>query len=274
MIDRNSRQGFTLLEMVVVLAILAVVTALATREVGYVQDQQRFEASQRGLETIRDAVLADERAADGTRVWSGFVTDVGRLPTNGVWELWRNGTGWTNGVRRAEDDAEVWVSGGWRGPYLRLPLDATNLTDGWGNAFTSQWVTASNLWRVSHLGANGVAGGSNYAQDVAHDFPADATLAWVWGLVEVNTNLALAAGDQILVRVFHPDGRSESSPAIPLPFPTNQVTWAVSDPVPVGLRAVRAYVLGSGMTTNYRSPIRYVTLRAGTNGPVNLEINW
>lgn len=156
--SKSSKQsGFTLLELVVVLMILAVLTTLATRVLDQVQDQHRYDASQRGLRDIDIAVLgdADERAADGTRVMTGFVADMGRLPRavelipNGpltLRELWaplsappfdaRPATA-ANGVPDPHQDAEVLVPGGWRGPYFRLPIGANELLDGWGNPYNS-----------------------------------------------------------------------------------------------------------------------------------------
>src|SRR5262245_36481323 len=53
--DRHA--GFTLLELVVVLTILAVVTTLAMRSIDGLQDEARYDASQRLLQDIEFAVL-------------------------------------------------------------------------------------------------------------------------------------------------------------------------------------------------------------------------
>ena len=130
----RSRAGFTLLELAIVLVILGVLTAVATREIDKVQAQQRFEASQRGLETICEAVWGspDDRAADGSRIQSGFVADLGRLPDfagEGLAELWANRTGRAYEVQPTAADADVLVAGGWRGPYARLPVGEEELRD-------------------------------------------------------------------------------------------------------------------------------------------------
>ena len=265
---RGGKEGFTLLELAIVLAILGVLTMLATREIGQVQDQQRFEASQRGLETIREAVWGspDDRAPDGSGIRSGFVADVGRLP-NRIEELWTNTTGMIPFAVRPEDGSEVQVPGGWRGPYVRLSWNATNLLDGWGNAYTSR--VQAGIWQAGHLGADGMAGGTNYDQDVFMDFAEDEAKAWVWGQVEVSTNLLSGTNTTVQVRVFHPDGTSEEISGISFSVATNVMFWANSVHVPVGLRPVRAYLAGTGR----KSAVRYVSLCAGTNGPVSLEIN-
>ena len=156
--QRHARAAFTLLELVVVLAILAVVTTLAVRSLDGLEDQSRYEKNVRGFDELSAAVLGspDDRAADGTRTVSGFVADMGRLPKavadgNGnltLAELWKGPTDnrfkfnvWqaiaVNCTPSNLADQEVVVPSGWRGPYLRLPIGTTTLLDGWGNPMSS-----------------------------------------------------------------------------------------------------------------------------------------
>ena len=65
---RNRSAAFTLLELVVVLAILSLVTVLAMRSIGGVEDQRHFEANQQGMDQLQFAVLGspEDRGADGS----------------------------------------------------------------------------------------------------------------------------------------------------------------------------------------------------------------
>lgn len=236
--------GFTLLELLVVLVILATVTALAVRSVDGVVDQQNYEASRRGLEHIEVAVLGspDERAADGSRIISGFVADMGRLPetmnVGGVLtlgELWdRDGLPIYDIVSNAID-TEVKIPAGWRGPYINLPLGSRNqLLDGWGNRYSSPLGATSDppestgyarlrdasdevidtvdqpIYIVRHLGANGedLASdqGLNESADVRFDGRFSASVKAVVQLVDdQNRDGVRETHDKVFVRVFGPD---------------------------------------------------------------------
>lgn len=301
--------GFTLLELLVVLVILATVTTLAMRSVDGVVDQQKYEMSQRGLEQIEAAVLGspDDRAADGTRTISGFVADMGRLPKTvekgeeptkvlTLAELWENpNPSVLFGVRRALtsvsdfQDPDVYVPGGWRGPYIRLPLGAMNMLDHWGNAYTSpasppalgtsdttgyprlrsadnDGLTAAgqDIGMVRHLGADSTfnLGTSAYDREAEVVFLNNEFQASLTVQVEVLNNEGLPAavdgGDSVTVRIFGPNpedpARISVASSDSAPFTSNPVTvsiaYNVSNRIPtIGPRIVRAYFADSGTAT-------------------------
>lgn len=124
------KKGFTLLEMTVVMAVIALAAHLAVRELGRYRDSERIKAADRQLEDIRSAALA-------------FFEDVGRLPRPNVetnadgevcWtlsELWRKPASLKE--RRHIETEGVHLAAGWDGPYLRLPFGGDRLLDPWGN---------------------------------------------------------------------------------------------------------------------------------------------
>ncbi len=164
-------RGFTLLEMVVVIAILAVLATVAIKSVDGRVDQSRYETTQRQLQEIEDATLGPQnvRQPDGTLLASGFLSDVGRLPLS-MPAIAADGTAQLNGDGvQAYQPAELWstpnslqafslvqateldpselnggtlaspqdvfVPCGWRGPYLRMSPGTVLLKDGWGSFF-------------------------------------------------------------------------------------------------------------------------------------------
>lgn len=184
--------GFTLVELVVVLAVIAVLTHLAVRELSHLRDGKLAKVADRQLEEIRASVYSRNVGEEAT----GFLANMGRLPrladdvrtdafghaviTNSTLsELWlmppnakpyavRQATAenLVPGLASLANDA-VYVPTGWRGPYLRLPFGKTRLFDPWGNPIEAedeaglQRLTATNgfVTAVSHFGPKAQASG-------------------------------------------------------------------------------------------------------------------
>lgn len=181
------RSGFTLIELVVVLVVMAVLTHLAVREISQVRAAQLRKVADKQLETLRECVWHVSQFGDP----EGFLSDMGRLPrlvsqTNSqgtsvgtLSELWRrpasarpfallsaaNSSLYVHGANAsslASMGAGVLVPTGWRGPYLRMPFGKDRLFDPWGNAiesvdeagFTRIVVSNGFASAVSHLGSD------------------------------------------------------------------------------------------------------------------------
>ena len=311
--SNNSRRraGFTLFELVVVLAILAVVTTLAIRSLDGLEDQSRYEKNVRGFEELSAAVLGtpDDRAADGTRTVSGFVADMGRLPKavadgNGnltLAELWLSpGTtpeekeNFKFNVRQAIAnnctpdilaDSEVVVPGGWRGPYLRLSLGPANWLDGWGNPMSLEINAVQEILKIRHLGANGVPNeeDTRYDKDGEIDLSTGigVTLSGQITLLDGYSPDPPRAGDTVTICVFGPDPEPENAGKIsvlkfgPIAFTNNVAIWQILGAT-IGPRVVRAYLnvpTGSPTATALKkSTVKHLTLRPGVN-LVNLTID-
>ena len=150
----SARAGLTLIELVVVLAILAVLATVAVRSLEPLADQARYETTNKTLEAITDAIIEDRRQSSGTRLISGFVADMGRLPETldmliddtGVTEfsdgnvslasfpfIDRVGPTASDSINPTNIDCSMAsLRCGWRGPYLNLPNPASGIIDGWG----------------------------------------------------------------------------------------------------------------------------------------------
>jgi prepilin-type N-terminal cleavage/methylation domain-containing protein len=165
----TNRRGMTLVELLVVLAILALLTTVAITSTDVLMSQGRYDATTRTLTNIQEAVLGAQNAhqPDGTLVVTGFVADMGRLPacastdpSLGLAELWSPPSGVLGsfGLQPTIDPA-VCVPCGWRGPYLRLPVGASRLCDGWGNPFIlSTSGSAPVITAVASTGTSGTSG--------------------------------------------------------------------------------------------------------------------
>lgn len=143
------KRGFTLIEMVVVLVVMAVAAHLAVRELSRLRERQLAETAERQLGEFRDAVWSHD--ADGAP--TGFLSDMGRPPRS-LDELWSK-----------PDDAGryvvtnigggVYVPTGWNGPYLRLPAGKTAVFDPWGNDFRCVTNAQGFATNVFHMGSAG-----------------------------------------------------------------------------------------------------------------------
>lgn len=158
-VQQNSLyNGFTLVEMTVVLLLITLLASVAVRETAELGFQTRYEQTRERLEMIRQAILGNpKQIINGQQAVSGFVADMGRLPVNlrelidqnyctvdrtidettsataaadcnslaaGAWKV--------QPIWQQHPDSGLWY--GWRGPYLNI---STNITD--GDAYVDGW---------------------------------------------------------------------------------------------------------------------------------------
>lgn len=134
---RRLEGGFTLLELIVVIALLGLVSSLATDFMVSETNQQRYETTQQRMEKIRYAIIGDvSRTLNGQPVFSGFVADMGATPTFLTQltqkEFCSDGEGSNESGCTAGTGTWKTQNANWKGPYL----SSTDLKDGWGNSFT------------------------------------------------------------------------------------------------------------------------------------------
>jgi prepilin-type N-terminal cleavage/methylation domain-containing protein len=164
----NTRAGFTLLEVLVVVGILILMASSAIILLDTEDDQRRFERTQADYAEIHDAIFGRRQGSgqDAGTV-SGFLADTGMLPRS------------LNELIIRPDDIPAWspIGGpninidyegkggrlyhGWRGPYLgRFRAD---LVDPWGNPWFYQLPNESEgtPLMLGSLGRNGMIGGED-----------------------------------------------------------------------------------------------------------------
>lgn len=258
---RTLRGGFTLLELLVVLVILTILTVVAVHTVDGLQDQTRFEATQRGLREVEEAVLgpANVRQPDGSLLITGFVADMGRLPSNPS-ELWLKPDDALVFKKRTVGTVELFA--GWRGPYLKMPVGGT-LLDGWGKPF----VITTTSWRVSSFGADNV---DDSISTTANPYDADLSVelgdrwrgAITVNLFEIQGNTVVPINETATVKCYFlkSDGTVDSLDG------TGGTTPQFITDVPIGLRVVQATRSTSPTTT---APVQVVVPPNGT-ATVNL----
>lgn len=165
---KKKQGGFTLLELVVVVAVLGLITNLATEYVALNSNQQRFDTTKERLEEIKYAIVGDDtRTTNGHPDLVGFVHDMGRLPIQ-LNELYNEPTDCDpntvgNQSCTASYNTDLKRTIGWRGPYVSEDIGKN---DGWGNS-SWRYESGTNAIIVSNgmdLTAEGSCSDSNHIQ--------------------------------------------------------------------------------------------------------------
>ena len=156
------KRAFTLVELALVLAILALLAHLAVKSLGEAQSQRR----ERLLE-VQKSEIADAASA--------FLRDNGRLPrllpsADGsgrltLRELYERPDDLGEyDVRLSGDQRRVAVACGWKGPYIRLAPGKSTLRDPWGNEWASpdetgvdRLASVTNMFPAARLGTLAVS---------------------------------------------------------------------------------------------------------------------
>ncbi|MVZ96585.1 type II secretion system protein GspG [Sphingorhabdus sp. IMCC26285] len=134
----NNRNGFTLLELLVVLAILGLLAAIVGPQVIRYLGSSKTQTAQVQVKNIAASLQL-------------FRLDAGRYPTTAEG---------LNALVKAPASVPLW-----NGPYLP---DSSAITDPWGKPYLLRVPGQHGEIDVYSFGSDGVAGGSGEAQDVGN----------------------------------------------------------------------------------------------------------
>lgn len=182
----------TLLELMIVLAILAAVTAVAVQSMVPLALQARIDSTQQTLASIRNSIINTQALPDGTFSVSGLLPDTGVVPLGSDLSLLNsvNNSGASLWVTQQWGISFMPLSGGpaafqigspgsyspdttlvsgWNGPYLRPPAGLSQLIDGWGNAiYFPAGFAADGSYTFGSVGPDGQLGTSDDIQNVIY----------------------------------------------------------------------------------------------------------
>lgn len=148
--NSSTQKGFTLLELIVVVAVLGLITSMATEYIALNTNQQRFETTKKRIEILHKAIVGTSGfSSDGNPFVTGsYLSDMGEIPAELRFLLvedycsdaqYFNQTDCTNNSG-TWTDRPSWNASqqkGWRGPYIRHADQQDGVAifpDGWGKA--------------------------------------------------------------------------------------------------------------------------------------------
>jgi prepilin-type N-terminal cleavage/methylation domain-containing protein len=146
----GQHSGFTLIELVVVLAVIGILAASVAPAVVQRVVDARMSATAAEAQALHEAIVGDRAQSR-----FGFVGDMGRFP-NSFQELVQRGSlpAYTINTTRS-------IGMGWRGPYVNIGTSQNDyLLDGFGRAYTG-----ASSGQVRSAGADGVM---NTADDIVY----------------------------------------------------------------------------------------------------------
>lgn len=259
-LQRSTRHGMTLLELLVVLIILAIVATVAVNSLQPRVETVRFEQTRSQIDQVQESVIGrrGDRQADGSIMVSGFVADVGRLPrplsrnidedrnSSMLAELWDANSSlasnfpfqFRSGPTQPTDYSSVQLPCGYRGPYLQLPLGAKDILDSWGRPFEYE------------LGANGTIECLSW-QPVG-EYNEQLVCGLKTGKVTVTgtINFGQSEPSEVEVVLLRPDPDSSLTELTVFADEDNVASTFTFTDVPVGLRAI-VIQLGTRKVTRY-----------------------
>ncbi len=219
----TNTDGFTLIELVIIIVIAGIITAVAVINMSSSLDTAKYEGTKSELDELALAIAGNPAlATNGARSDFGYVGDVGGLPPN-LDALAQNPGGYTT----------------WDGPYIdKVAATDDFKRDGWGVNYTytdtliRSTGSGSNIDKIyapnrASLLSNTVAG---YVIDASHSMP------------------GTIFKDSLSLRITYPNGSGGVVTASTIPDVRGNFSFAN---VPIGRHALTAIYLPDNDTLLY-----------------------
>ncbi len=233
----HDNYGFTLVELVIVIIIIGIIAAIATRQMSGTIETARMEQTKKEMDQLARAIAGDPALYSGqSRMDFGYVGDVGALPP--------------------DLDALVQNPGSyatWKGPYMTQGFDSDDFKkDGWNTPY----IYIDTLIRSTGSGSNidklfavsTAALLNNRLEGVITD--AD------------NTMPGIVYRDSLIIHLSYPDGIGGITTALTNPNITGNFYF---DGLPIGNHNLEIIYLPDSDTVTYP-----VSIHPGRTAKINI----
>lgn len=240
----GKEQGYTLIELVLVILILGIMAAIAMKSLGQASDAVRTEETRQELTRIAHAIAGNPNlVSGGTRTDYGYVGDVGSLPAS-LNNLNINPGGYST----------------WQGPYLYDPVTGGSPTtdfsrDAWGEPY--QFSGGNSI--VS------VGGPQPLSQQIA---PSTDDLLYNRVMLTIIDRALTPPGadfiDSLEVALTRPNGSGGYTQLVKPPAADGSVTF---DSIPIGLHRIDIVYTPTNDTM-----VRLVSVDPGSESYLELQL--
>ena len=227
-----NRKGFTLVEVIVILAVLAILAAIAVPVALRIFERTAEDTTREEMDNIKKALLGNpQKLQTSFRNDFGFLGDIGCLPTTALGGLDRLSTAGTYPTPFNFDSTKQ-AGAGWKGPYITGTPGEDFKKDQLGNDYVYA-PAAGTCPLTATLTSNGLDQ-TTTSDDITVTIVANDTTATIRGTVK-NTGGAGLAG--VPVELYYPDNGTLTTVTVPGTDANGNYSFSS---VPFGARAVKA----------------------------------
>jgi prepilin-type N-terminal cleavage/methylation domain-containing protein len=261
--SHKKSSGFTLIEILLAISLIGILSAVGITLISGSVDESRYDSTLREIREIRKALIGDpESMQGGFRSSFGYVGDLGSVPNatqglNALLNLPAGGSSWSM-------NTSARFRLGWNVPYLSTTVTGEiALLDSWCRSYV---YSPRPPTKITSCGADGVAGGSGFNQDVVVSIPNEQILATLYGFIS-SGGVALSGASQ--VEIFFPNGSGILPSTLVRVASGTQGAFQFNN-IPMGYRSLTVFVPSKASPTQTLAPISFTLDKSRFLVPTNL----